>query len=215
MPRTIVIGDIHGCGTALQALLDAVALGSDDTLVTLGDYIDRGMESPRVIDILLELAGRTRFVPLLGNHEVMLLQALSDSQAYQFWLQHGGQQTLLSYGGRLELIPPHHRMFFQHCRRYWEIEQHFFVHANFRSDLPLNQTPDEITLWQHMKLAYPIPHENGKKAWVGHSPQTSGDILDLGHLAIIDTHCYGGGYLSAVDVHSGEFWQVDIEGKFR
>jgi len=215
MPRTIVIGDIHGCGTALKVLLEAVALRQDDTLVTLGDYIDRGMETPMVIETLLDVAGRARFIPLIGNHEVMLLQAMSDPQAYQFWMQHGGQQTLHSYGGRLELIPPHHRMFLQHCRRYWEIEHHFFVHANFRSDLPLNQTPDEITLWQHMKLSFPVPHYNGKKAWVGHTPQQSGDILDLGHLAIIDTNCYGGGYLSAVDVDSGDYWQVDLEGKLR
>jgi serine/threonine protein phosphatase 1 len=215
MSRTIVIGDIHGCGTALQALLDAIVLTSEDTLVTLGDYVDRGMETPRVIDSLLEVAGHTRLIPLLGNHEVMLLQAFSDAQAYQFWLQHGGQQTLVSYGGRLDQIPPHHRMFFQHCRRYWETDAHLFVHANYRSDLPLGQTPDETALWQHMKLSFPIPHESGKKVWVGHTPQNSGEILDLGHLAIVDTNCYGGGYLSAVDVESGEYWQVDIEGKLR
>jgi len=34
-------------------------------------------------------------------------------------------------------------------------------------------------------------------------------------LAIIDTNCYGGGYLSAVDVDSGDYWQVDLEGKLR
>jgi serine/threonine protein phosphatase 1 len=215
MPRTIVIGDIHGCGTALRALLGALELSGDDTLVTLGDYVDRGPETPLVIDTLLDLAGRVKLIPLIGNHEVMLLQAMGDPQAYQFWLQHGGQQTLLSYGGRLDLLPPHHRMFLQHCRRYWETDRHFFVHANYRSDLPLSQLPDEIALWQHMKLSFPIPHESGKKAWVGHTPQTSGNILDLGHLAIVDTNCYGGGYLSAVDVDSGVSWQVDIAGQWR
>jgi serine/threonine protein phosphatase 1 len=39
--RTIAIGDIHGCAAALAALLEAVRPGPDDTLVTLGDYIDR------------------------------------------------------------------------------------------------------------------------------------------------------------------------------
>jgi len=215
MSRTIVIGDIHGCGTALAALLDAVGLGPDDTLVTLGDYVDRGPETSLVVETLLEMAGRTRLIPLIGNHEVMLLQSFTNPQAYQFWLQHGGQQTLVSYGGRLEQIPPHHRMFFQYCRRYWENDSHFFVHANFRSDLPLSQLTDDIALWQHMKSAFPIPHDNGKKAWVGHTPQMDGEVLDLGHLAIVDTNCYGGGYLTAVDVDSGDFWQVDIEGQPR
>lgn len=215
MSRTITIGDIHGCATALEVLLELIEPQPEDFIVTLGDYIDRGMESPKVIDLLLELMGNTHLVPLLGNHEVMLLQAFANRDALNFWLTHGGQQTLQGYGGSLEKIPPDHRMFFQHCRRFWENEGHFFVHANYRSNLHLAQTPDEITLWEHMKLAFPIPHENGKKAWVGHTPQEKGNILDLGHVAIVDTYCYGGGYLSAVDVDSGEYWQVDITGQER
>jgi len=215
MPRTIAIGDIHGCATALKPLIDAFDPQPEDTVVTLGDYVDRGMESAGVIEILLELVSRTQLVPLIGNHEVMLMQAFNNRDAMNFWLQHGGQQTLQSYGGSLEQIPPHHRMFFQHCRRYWENDRHFFIHANYRSSLPLDQIPDEVGLWEHMKLAFPIPHENGKKAWVGHTPQEEGEILDLGHLAIIDTNCYGGGYLSAVDVDSGEYWQVSMDGSFR
>ena len=40
MPRTIAIGDIHGCSIALTALIDAIVPQSDDTVVTLGDYVD-------------------------------------------------------------------------------------------------------------------------------------------------------------------------------
>src|SRR5262249_47793301 len=76
--RTIAIGDIHGCPDALAALLDAVAPGREDTVVTLGDYIDRGPDSRRVLDRLIALAGRCRLVPLLGNHEEALLSALCD-----------------------------------------------------------------------------------------------------------------------------------------
>jgi hypothetical protein len=70
--RTIAIGDIHGCRDALAALIDAIGPGPDDTLVTLGDHIDRGPDSRGVIDQLLALASRCRLVPLLGDHEEMV-----------------------------------------------------------------------------------------------------------------------------------------------
>jgi serine/threonine protein phosphatase 1 len=58
MPRTIAIGDIHGCAIALAKLIDAVAPQPDDTVVPLGDYVDRGIDSRGVIDQLISLAGR-------------------------------------------------------------------------------------------------------------------------------------------------------------
>src|SRR5262249_57711237 len=79
--RTIAIGDIHGCPDALAALIDAVAPGRDDTIVTLGDYIDRGPNSRGVLDRLLRLAGQCRLVPLLRNHEEALLDALQKKDA--------------------------------------------------------------------------------------------------------------------------------------
>jgi len=84
--RTIAIGDIHGCPDALAAVLDAVAPVREDTVVTLGDYIDRGPDSRGVLVQLLALAGRCRLVPLLGNHEEALLDALRDKGAPRRWL---------------------------------------------------------------------------------------------------------------------------------
>ena len=57
--------------------------------------------------------------------------------------------------------------------------------------------------------ASPSPHVSGKRAIVGHSSQKSGEILDLGHLVCIDTYCYGGGWLTALDVDTDEVWQVE------
>ena len=56
--RTIAIGDIHGCSTALSALLEAIGPTKDDTLVMLGDYVDRGPDSRGVLDQLIELSNR-------------------------------------------------------------------------------------------------------------------------------------------------------------
>ncbi len=59
-PRTIAIGDIHGCSAALNALLGAIQPNTKDTIVTLGDYINRGPDSRGVIDRLIELTRRTQ-----------------------------------------------------------------------------------------------------------------------------------------------------------
>ena len=76
-PATIAIGDIHGCSAALDALLDAIRPRPEDTIVTLGDYINRGPDSRGVLDRLIDLGRRCRLVPLLGNHDQMLLEARS------------------------------------------------------------------------------------------------------------------------------------------
>src|SRR4051794_21011629 len=96
--RTIAIGDIHGCAAALAALVEAIRPGPDDTVVTLGDYIDRGPDSRGVLDQLIALAGRCRLVPLLGNHEEMLIAAAADATALRSWLTCGGVAALRSYG---------------------------------------------------------------------------------------------------------------------
>ena len=76
MSRTIAIGDIHGCATALDRLLVEMQPTNKDTVVGIGDYVDRGMESARTVDILIDLVGKTKFVPLIGNHELMIYHDL-------------------------------------------------------------------------------------------------------------------------------------------
>ena len=61
----------------------------------------------------------------------------------------------------------------------------------------------------------PGPHESGKTVIVGNSSQKTGEILDLGHLKCIDTFCYGGGWLTALHMGTGEVWQADREGTMR
>ncbi|HZU37477.1 MAG TPA: metallophosphoesterase, partial [Gemmataceae bacterium] len=147
--RTIAIGDIHGCSAALAALIDAIAPSLDDTLIPLGDYIDRGPDSRGVLDRLIALAGCCRLVPLLGGHEEMLLNALHDKTGLKKWLTCGGADALRSYGwapgGRrcavADWIPARHREFLAGCRPYHETATHIFVHAGFVPDLPMNRQP--------------------------------------------------------------------------
>jgi len=213
--RTIAIGDIHGCWDALTTLLDAVEPAAADRLILLGDYVDRGPDSCSVMNRLLELEKACELVPLLGNHELMMMRGLVDPHERQFWLYYGGQETLASYGHDLYNIPPDHLEFLGRCRASFETDTHLFVHANYVPDLPLDRQPEDMLFWTHLHTSPPQPHRSGKTAVVGHTPQFSGNVLDLGYLKCIDTFCFGTGWLTALDVDSGQIWQATQRGDLR
>lgn len=219
--RIIAIGDIHGCAQALEALIDVIEPDQRDLIVPLGDYIDRGLDSKGVIDQVIALSDRTRVVPLIGNHEVMMLDSLDAVKRGRFsrntdlWLSCGGQETMESYGGHPDDVPDEHLHFLKDCRRYFETEHHIFVHANYEPDQPLDQQGEHTLLWTHLTISVPPPHLSGKTVIVGHTPQLSGEILDLGHIKGIDTFCVGGGWLTALDVLTMDVWQADRDGNVR
>jgi len=217
MPRLLAIGDIHGCSAALEALVEAAELGEGDRLVTLGDYVDRGPDSRGVIDKLLELEASGRLIPLLGNHEEMMLGALRGGYPRHAWLQYGGAQTLESYSyeGGLEDIPVEHVAFLDRCLPYFEVADVFFTHANYVVGEPLERQPAEALRWQSLHEHFPGPHLSGKRAIVGHTAQKTGEVLDADHLWCIDTYCHGGGWLTMCDVATGDFWQADASGRLR
>jgi serine/threonine protein phosphatase 1 len=83
MSRTIAIGDIHGCSDALASILLAIDPKPSDTIICLGDYVDKGHDSKGVLELLIELSGRCRLVPILGNHEEQMLRAREDKAEFQ------------------------------------------------------------------------------------------------------------------------------------
>jgi len=216
-PRTIAIGDMHGCLPALETLLRMIEPQPDDTIVTLGDYVDRGPDTRGVIQRLIDLGQQCRLVPLLGNHDEMLLLIHDHREdLLDGWLAYGGDATLASYGvRRTSRIPGAHIDFLRNCRLIHQTGQHFFVHGNYREDVPLDRQPRESLLWESLKRRQPGPHQSGKIAIVGHSAQKTGRVLDLGHLKCIDTWCYGDGWLTALDIETGKVWQADKKGKLR
>jgi serine/threonine protein phosphatase 1 len=215
--RKIAIGDIHGCAGALKSLLAEVAPQADDEIVLLGDYIDRGRDSHGVVEQLLQLTEQCQVVPLLGNHEEMLLSVCRNRESLTGWLQAGGAATLDSYGFGVapEDLPQAHLDFFRRCVPYYETERCFFVHANYDPNLPLEEQSEFTLRWESMRDRIPPRHVSGKTAIVGHTPQPDGDILDRGYLKCIDTHCYAGGWLTALDVDAGTIWQANNRGKTR
>ncbi|MEL7108105.1 MAG: glycosyltransferase [Pseudomonadota bacterium] len=171
------IGDIHGRYELLDALIglideDAKTLPEETrcTLVFLGDYIDRGLQSNQVIELLS--GGRLSdydCVFLLGNHEDALLKFWHDPSFGDKWARYGGNETLLSYG----LLPPataigsratpeawervwqdfrrvfpkHHLKFFSDLNHYYEAGDYVFVHAGLRPGLALEDQSAEDLIW--------------------------------------------------------------------
>ncbi len=226
--RTIAIGDIHGCSQAVSTLLAAIEPTRDDVIVTLGDYVNRGPDSHGVLDQLIALERQCTVIPLLGNHDQMLLQLLWDARAGHFhvlsnWLRMGGDATLASYGASpgkitavdLARIPAEHVEFLERCHAYHETKTHIFIHANYDPALPMNDQPFDVLRWESLRDRIPGPHVSGKTVIAGHSSQKTGEILDVGHLLCIDTYCFGGGWLTALDVVTKEVWQTNRQGSLR
>jgi serine/threonine protein phosphatase 1 len=213
--RTIAIGDIHGCARALAALVEAIRPGPHDEIVTLGDYIDGGPDSRGVLNQLVALAARCRLVPLMGNHEQMLLAALESSSQRPSWLQSGGDATLASYGSAAgpEAIPGEHLQFVRGCRPYHETGSHIFVHANYWPNQPMANLSSTVLYWEPLQPEWVGQHYSGKTVIVGHTPQPDGRILDRGFLKCIDTDCWRGGCLTALEVRTGRTWQANQRGE--
>jgi serine/threonine protein phosphatase 1 len=217
-PRIIAIGDIHGCSTALRALVAAIRPRPEDALIPLGDCIDRGPDSRGVIDDLLALRERCRVVPILGNHEEMMINFLEGRPQPDDWLTCGGDATLKSYqapDGKLGSVPLEHIEFIRTWGDCFETDRQFFIHASYEPDRPLSQQHWQTMRWQTLRSNIPDPHQTGKVAIVGHTSLKDGEILNVGHLVCIDTYCWGGGWLTAYDATTGQIWQADRHGRLR
>ena len=215
----IAIGDIHGCAATLDALLDRLDLTSDDHLIFVGDYIDRGPNSKAVIDRLLDLRDTTRCTFLRGNHEAFMLDYL-DMNAFDLWRMNGGLATLQSYanGQRTVHIPDAHIDFVRQTDLYLDTPDFFFVHAGLRPDLTvqenLQQGSEEVFLWERSHLdASTVAWE--KTVVCGHTPRQR--PVNRDKLINIDTGCVyhmhpNMGHLTAVRLPEREFTSVEFVG---
>jgi len=213
MARLFAIGDIHGCLDPLNLLLDRIRPTKADTVVTLGDYVDRGPDSKGVIDRLLDLSQSCNLVSLMGNHEQMMLSARRDRQAAREWQTFGGLEALESYGGGLDAIPEEHWQFLIDALPYYETKTHIFVHGALFADIDMQEQPRSKLLWGRFKEIE--AHISGKTVVCGHTPQISGRPANKGYAICIDTDACRGGWLSCLDIETGIVHQADIDGEYR
>lgn len=225
--RVYAIGDIHGRDDLLAQLHDRIAADMRTApeafrvLVYLGDYIDRGPESRKVIDRVLSFRPeRTERVFLKGNHEAAMLSFLKgDFAGLRDWMTYGGQATLHSYGITPDLqaasnpkrlaalhqalwnaMPDQHRHFYGALLPSFAIGDYLFVHAGVNPAQPLEQQTEGDLLW----IREPFLHWRrylGKMVVHGHTIAHTPE--ERPHRIGIDTGAYATGRLTAVAL-SGE-----------
>jgi len=212
---TLAIGDIHGCRKALDTLLDYIQPSKDDLLITLGDYVDRGPDSRGVIEKLLTIKqSHSHFIHLMGNHEIQMIRALEAPHHMERFLSPmcGGRDTLANYGGTFDGIPEDHWEFITSAELYYESDTHIFVHAGVQPSSPVDKQDQETYYYQRFYEAK--KHMSGKPFICGHTIQ--GDLpTDLGYAICLDTCAYGGGWLTALDVENGIYYQANEKGQTR
>lgn len=206
--RHFVIGDIHGHARALDAILNTIAPVRSDRITFLGDYIDHGPHSKAVLDTLMALGNTAR--PIAGNHEVLMLAALTDTDVQREWLRYGGEQTLTSFGvDHIRQIPDRYIRWLAQLPWYIEDENAVFVHAGANPYQAMNKQTENDLLWRH--LPAPIRLANGKTLYCGHTPRTQPVISPS--FVNLDTGIASGGMLSCYEITTGHLIQANRRGE--
>lgn len=178
-----VIGDIHGYDDAFRKALKSVSLKKSDTLLLLGDLIDRGPKSKDVLDTLMLLKdnGFNNIICLKGNHEEMLLKAIDNENEEYIWLKNGGDKTLKSFKVNFADKIPKKYIELIKSFKYYHIENEFiFVHAglNLKIETPFDDTDSMI--WIRNMDIKDLENSKLKNKVIihGHTPKTKDDILN-------------------------------------
>jgi serine/threonine protein phosphatase 1 len=215
-----VIGDIHGRIDLLEELWvridrDVPKAQSQEVLeIYLGDYIDRGPASAKVLDRLTQRPNERKRVFLRGNHEQVLEHFLSCEATLDEWCQIGGLETLVSYqidpdllrhpkdddSIRMALaarIPDSHRQFLRDLRTHYSAGAYFFVHAGVRPGVPLEKQGQNDCLWIREEF---LEHDDdfGRIVVHGHSPVPEPEFLP--NRINLDTAAYATGRLSCLKI---------------
>jgi serine/threonine protein phosphatase 1 len=193
MSKTYVITDIHG---RLDLLTKALGLPEDeDKVIFLGDYVDRGPDSAGVIKLLK--AAQEYGLPwvfLSGNHEDMMIKALTVSGAQYHWLMNGGDSALTSYGID-DRNPEDDLPFLKSLRLSYEDEHRIYVHAyaDWNTPNPEDFLP-QVTMWERYGRQDDFGWF-GKHVVHGHTPLKE-PFLGVNRTNLDTGAVFNGGYLS-------------------
>ena len=199
MDRLVAIGDIHGCLHTLKDLLRMVSYSSQtDTLVFVGDYIDRGRFSCEVVNMLMKLQqqlGKDKVVCLRGNHEQMAIDAYRHGE-YPLWYRNGGRFTEFSFEQNGEDIG-NAISWFETLPLVYDTPEIIFCHAGLTYPLLKDNSSDDL-LWGRDWIATDT-EEREKQVVFGHTPSKTGRAytVDTGDICI-DAACVYGGRLCAL-----------------
>ena len=161
------IADLHGRYDLLEKAITAICNDADNLLVykviTLGDYIDRGPDSKKIIECLIDYNTDTPedFICLQGNHEVIMVETIRSPLYPDWWIGNGGDATLKSYGGNPlpcvggygyynydpHVVPQEHVEWIANLPLYYETDKQVFVHAGVSNDDPLEKQSKNTLQW--------------------------------------------------------------------
>jgi serine/threonine protein phosphatase 1 len=216
--RRIIVGDVHGHYDGLMMLLNAIVPNAADRVYFLGDLIDRGPHSAKVVDFVRQ----NSYSCLLGNHEQMLMDSFPNPQKneelLQGWLYCGGQMTLDSYkGNRSKLLEDIDWL--QTLPLYLDLGDIWLVHAGLDPAIPLEEQTREQFCWIRDRFHYiKAPYFPNKLIIIGHTITLTLPGVPKGNLARgqgwlgIDTGVYHplSGWLTAVDMTYEQVYQVNV-----
>lgn len=218
------MGDVHGQHEKMLKVLSLCEYQPDvDQLILLGDYVDRGPDSRRVVSEVLRLV-QLGAVALYGNHEDLMQQALRGrKQNYinplelEQWFANGGEITLDSYRTHMSELDEHMK-FLADLPRWVEVNGYLFVHAGIRPGRPIEQQSPHDLIW--IREEYIEGYHGPQDVVTGHTPvqylrrfASFADIENLDkplireHKYFLDTGAAWRGALTVMSLPSGEYWQ--------
>lgn len=226
--RVYAIGDIHGRADLLEKLHGQIAQdaatrkAAKNLLIYLGDYIDRGPDSRRVLALAAgHLPHGFEKQYLTGNHEALMLEFLTDPSKGANWISNGGREALLSFGVappsefatperfaetarelRASLTPD--EWAFLNGLQYSHREGHyFFAHAGVRPGVPLDQQYSQDLIWIRGQF---LESEINFGAVVVHGHSMRREVEIRPNRIGIDTGAYASGKLTCLGLQGIDRW---------
>jgi serine/threonine protein phosphatase 1 len=232
--RIYAVGDIHGrldlLGDLIHRISDDASArpGASTRIIILGDFIDRGPASAKIIELFTRLKTEPHVIILRGNHETTMLDALGgDHSAMDLWLEHGGLATLESFHADLtkvetddsramiklarRIIPRRVIVWLRKLPTHIQFGQYYFVHAGIRPGVPLQDQCDEDRLWVRDDFTNDS-NDHGAIIVHGHTIYKDGIFFGRNRIGV-DTGAYRTGLLSAVALQGDQCWTVDTKAR--
>ncbi|MFN3845095.1 MAG: metallophosphoesterase [Paracoccaceae bacterium] len=218
-----IIGDVHGRADLLERLVNALATrhAAVSTIVCVGDYIDRGEHSARVLAYLQQLQQGSwpgRLICLKGNHEAMMLDYLdAPDDTGSFWLQNGGAYTLASFGisvptrdpsthqttrARLRAsLPVGTEAWLRALPVCFQSGNVFVAHAGADPNAPITRQDETCLLWGHPDFERRTRRDG---VWVAHGHRIRAHpVAEFGRIGV-DTGAYATNRLTAAVIAEGQ-----------